>query len=68
MKPFTLEWWIEKYDRVKVLEVMAKKGFNTSSTSGDPFETREYWFEKSYHYTELKKWIYDRIINKYGEK
>ena len=64
MKPYTLEWWIDIMLQSIDRQEQSKKNFNSHIGTG----LSDVWWEKYQNERKLGRFIYDRIINKYGEQ
>ena len=66
MKSYTLEWWLEMYERADTMERNCLRHFHHYDTEGQT-QNRLNAMNRGLYLKELMSWIRKRIINKYGE-
>ena len=66
MKPYTLEWWIDLMYQSDEKKTEARK-ISYNCRAAENTSLADSWWERYCRHEDLSKWIYNRIINKYGE-
>jgi hypothetical protein len=66
MKPFTLQWWLEMYDRCDIELIDLKYELRVLNDEGVQGRIKRKLLDKFNHYATVKHWIKKRMIYYYG--